>query len=352
VTGCAGFIGSHLTERLLASGVRVIGVDSFDDYYDPRLKVANLETALQNPGFELELVDLTDADAVASLASNVQVDAVVHLAGIPGVRRSIEEPARYVRANVLATQHLLDRFSRADAVPLVFAGSSSVYGDDTPAPFAEAAPCVGPKSPYAATKRAGELLCRVAHETFAAPITVVRLFTVYGPRQRPDLAIRRFANAMLADEEIVVYGDGSAARDYTHVSDVVAGISHAMREREGFGVVNLGGSSPVTTMEMVGSLGRIVGVTPRVRHVPQPPGEMRQTFADVRLAGDRWAWRPQVGFEDGLADFVLWLRAQGAPKPAPARNAARRLAVRIGQWLRTRNVRAHGRPLRLGGSTA
>ncbi len=229
VTGCAGFIGSHLTERLLARGV-VIGVDWFDDYYDPRLKVAIFETALQNPGSSSSWwTSPTPTRSRRWPRTSRSTPSCIWPASPACAARS-EEPARYVRANVLATQHLLDRFSRADAVPLVFAGSSSVYGDDTPAPFAEAAPCVGPKSPYAATKRAGELLCRVAHETFAAPITVVRLFTVYGSRQRPDLTIRRFANAMLADEEIVVYGDGSTAWDYTHVSDVVAGISHAMRE--------------------------------------------------------------------------------------------------------------------------
>jgi UDP-glucuronate 4-epimerase len=311
VTGAAGFIGSHLVEALLAAGTRVVGVDAFDDFYDPRLKRENLRQALRHPSFTLEECDLGDADAAAALARRHAPDVVVHLAGMPGVRRSLVEPARYVRANVLATQHVLDAFARERRIPLVYAGSSSAYGNDTPVPFAEDAACGMPESPYAATKRAGELLCVAAAHAFEAPVTIVRLFTVYGPRQRPDLAIRRFATAMLAGEEITVFGDGTMARDFTHVDDIVRGIGAACTERAGLRIVNLGNSSPVTVNELVARLGEALGVTPRVRNVPRPPGEMNVTFADVRRARERWGWRPQVALTDGLADFARWLRAPG-----------------------------------------
>jgi nucleoside-diphosphate-sugar epimerase len=308
VTGCAGFIGSHVVEHLLANGFRVHGIDSFDDYYDPRLKVENIETALRDERFELEVMDLADADAVKRLAARSRPDVIIHLAGMPGVRRSIDEPARYVRANVVATQNILDTFSRENAVPIVFAGTSSAYGNDTPVPFHEAAPCTSPPSPYAATKRACELLCSVAHETFGAPITIVRLFTVYGPRQRPDLAIRKFAAAMLHRKEILIFGDGSMARDFTHVSDIVRGIAAAARERSGFRIINLGSSSPVTVNELVDKLGKALGVTPRTRFVQRPLGEMNVTFANIARAKKRWSWQPHVTLDDGLADFARWIR--------------------------------------------
>ena len=308
VTGCAGFIGSHVVEHLLAAGFRVHGVDSFDDYYDPRMKVENIEVALRDERFVLDVMDLADPAAARALAARSRPDIIIHLAGTPGVRRSIEEPARYVRSNIVATQNILDAFARQDAVPIVFAGTSSVYGNDTPAPFEESAPCAKPPSPYAATKRACELLCSAASETFGAPITVVRLFTVYGPRQRPDLAIRKFATAMLRGEEVVVFGDGSMARDFTHVSDIVRGIAAAAQERQGFRIVNLGNSSPVSVLDLIEKLGRALEISPRLRFIERPPGEMNVTFANIARAAERWSWRPRVALDDGLADFARWLR--------------------------------------------
>jgi UDP-glucuronate 4-epimerase len=311
VTGCAGFIGSHVVEHLLAAGLRVHGIDSFDDYYDPRLKIKNIENVLHDERFVLDVMDLAAPGAAQALTARERPDVVIHLAGMPGVRRSLEEPGHYVRANVVATQNVLDAFAQKNAVPIVFAGSSSVYGNDTPTPFDESAPCVRPASPYAATKRACELLCSVAGDTLGAPITVVRLFTVYGPRQRPDLAIRKFATAMLRGEEIVVYGNGSMARDYTHVSDVVRGIAAAAEEREGFRIVNLGNSSPVILLDLIEKLGRALEIVPRLRFVERPLGELDVTYADITSATERWSWRPHVTLEAGLADFAAWLRREG-----------------------------------------
>ena len=342
VTGCAGFIGSHVVEHLLAAGYRVAGIDSFDDYYDPRLKIANIEAALRDERFEFTSLDLAASGATKRLAALARPDVVIHLAGMPGVRRSLAEPARYVRANVVATQNVLDAFARERTVPVVYAGSSSAYGNDTPPPFAESAPCNLPPSPYAATKRAGELLCAAAAESFAAPITVVRLFTVYGPRQRPDLAIRKFATAMLRGEEIPVFGDGSMARDYTHVSDIVRGIAAAAKERAGFRIVNLGNASPVTVLELVEKLGVALELSPRVRYVTRPAGEMNVTYADIERAGERWLWRPCVGLEDGLADFARWLKQERQTIPGRLRRivAGRRLPARIRGLVTRLNVPA------------
>jgi UDP-glucuronate 4-epimerase len=318
VTGCAGFIGSHLVEQLLADGARVYGVDKLDDYYAPALKILNLASALQHPRFSLEVLDLADAAATRSFAAAIpKPDVVVHLAAVAGVRLSVTDPARYVRANLVATQNVVDAWSRPALVPLVFASSSSVYGGKSRAPFSEDEPCVDPPSPYAATKRGAELLCQVAHQIHGSPITMLRLFTVYGPRQRPDLAIRKFSTAILRREEVTVFDDGSMARDFTHVTDIVLGIRSAMDERSGFHVINLGNSSPCTVRSLVEKLGDALGMEPRVRRAPRPAGEMDVTFADITKARQRWGWAPTVTLEAGLLDFAAWIRAEEQARRNP-----------------------------------
>ena len=312
VTGCAGFIGSHLVERLLAAGHAVLGVDKLDDYYSPRLKIRQLETSLAHARFQFDVLDLADGAALKTyVAARPKPDVVVHLAAVAGVRLSLTDPARYVRANVVATQNVLDAWSR-DGVPLVFGSSSSVYGNDSRAPFSENEPCVHPPSPYAATKRSAELLCVVAHHIHRCPITILRFFTVYGPRQRPDLAIRKFSTAILREKEVTVFGDGSMARDFTHVGDIVRGIEHALKEKEGLTIVNLGNSSPCTVTELVGKLGKVLDIEPRVRPVDRPVGEMDVTFADIGKAHKLWGWRPTIALDDGLRDFAAWIKAEEA----------------------------------------
>jgi UDP-glucuronate 4-epimerase len=310
VTGCAGFIGSHLVERLLDQGWLVFGIDKLDDYYPADLKIQHLASSLSHARFSLEVLDLADAGAVHAYANRApKPDVVVHLAGVAGVRLSLIDPARYVRANLVATQNVLDAWSR-QGVPLVFASSSSVYGNDSHPPFSENEPCINPPSPYAATKRGAELLCHVAHHIHGSPIAMLRFFTVYGPRQRPDLAIRKFSTAILREKELTVFGDGSMARDFTHVSDVVSGVLHAMDERKGFSTVNIGNSSPCTVNELVQKLGQLLGVSPRVRCMERPPGEMDVTFADITKAKELWGWRPQINLDDGLREFAAWIRTE------------------------------------------
>jgi UDP-glucuronate 4-epimerase len=312
VTGCAGFIGSHLVERLLAAGHTVHGIDKLDDYYPSQLKIQHLEASLDHPRFLFDVLDLADGAAVEGYVARApKPDVVVHLAAVAGVRLSLTDPARYVRANVVATQNVLDGWSRA-GIPLVFASSSSVYGNDSRAPFSETEPCVSPPSPYAATKRSAELLCIVAHHIHRCPITMLRFFTVYGPRQRPDLAIRKFSTAILRHKEVTVFGDGSMARDFTHVNDVVRGVEHALAENDGIKIVNLGNSSPCTVSELVGKLGSALGTAPHVRRVDRPIGEMDATFADIGKAEKLWGWRPEIALDDGLRDFAAWIKAEEA----------------------------------------
>jgi UDP-glucuronate 4-epimerase len=311
VTGCAGFVGSHLTEKLLHDGWRVYGIDKFDDYYPPLLKIHHVTPSLSHKHFSLEVLDLSE-NSVAAYAAKVRPDVVVHLAAVAGVRLSVSDPARYVRANVVATQNVLDAWSRSAAVPLVFVSSSSVYGNSSRAPFSEDEPCVKPPSPYAATKRSAELLCEVAHAIHGCPITMLRFFTVYGQRQRPDLAIRKFSTAVLRRNEVTVFGDGSMARDFTHVHDIVRGVVSAMGETKGLRTVNLGNSSPCTVRDLVQKIGRVLKTEPKVTSVPRPPGEMDITFADIRRAEQLWGWRPETSLDDGLADFVGWLEHEEA----------------------------------------
>jgi UDP-glucuronate 4-epimerase len=311
VTGCAGFIGSHLTEKLLADGWRVHGVDKFDDYYAPPLKIHNITPSLSHKNFSLEVLDLSET-SVAAYAARTEPDVVVHLAAVAGVRLSVTDPARYVRANVVATQNVLDAWPCARGIPLVFVSSSSVYGNSSRAPFSEDEPCIQPPSPYAATKRSAELLCEVAHRIHGCPVTMLRLFTVYGPRQRPDLAIRKFSTAVLRSRELPVFGDGTMARDFTHVRDIVRGIVCAMEEKSGLRTVNLGNSSPCTVRDLVEKIGRVLKTSPKVATVERPPGEMDVTFADIRRAQASWGWRPEVTLDDGLAEFADWLMREEA----------------------------------------
>lgn len=311
VTGCAGFIGSHLVESLIADGYRVYGIDKLDDYYPAKLKMQQIAPSLESPSFSFDVLDLADAPALTAYAAKIpRPSVVVHLAAVAGVRLSVTDPARYVRANIVATQNVLDAWSRPSGIPLVFASSSSVYGNNSRAPFSEDEPCIEPPSPYAATKRGSELLCNVAHQIHGSPITMLRFFTVYGPRQRPDLAIRKFSTAILRNQEVTVFGDGSMARDFTHVRDIVRGITFAMRETSGFRTVNLGNSSPCTVTALVDKLGHALGIAPRVRLIERPAGEMNVTFADVSRAAKLWGWKAEITLDAGLAEFATWLRQE------------------------------------------
>jgi len=310
VTGAAGFIGSHLTERLLARGDEVVGVDNFDPFYPRAHKERNLEAARQLPGFTFVEQDVSEAKALRPLLTPETV--VVHLAAKAGVRPSLSDPAGYLRANVTATQSLLDVARAVGVRRVVFGSSSSVYGDDTAAPFSESAPAIHPISPYAATKRAAELLIEALAPHWGLQAAALRFFTVYGPRQRPDLAIHSFTRRILAGEPITMFGDGTEARDYTYIDDIVAGVLAAMAWTEtapvGLEYFNLGGNETIPLTRMIETIAQALGVTPTVLRAPRQAGDVRLTSADLGKSGRVLGYRPATPFAEGVRRFVVWFR--------------------------------------------
>lgn len=312
VTGAAGFIGSLLTERLLANGAAVIGVDNFDPFYDPVQKRRNIAAALGHPGFELLELDCADLSALESGLGGRPFDVVVHLAAKAGVRPSIRDPLAYVRANVTATQSMLELARRRDVGRFVFGSSSSVYGNAGRVPFSEADPVDHPISPYAATKRACELLCHTYHHLYGMSVLSLRFFTVYGPRQRPDLAIRKFATLMLRGEPIPMFGDGATERDYTWVDDILAGVVAAIErtrtapaEHE---IINLGGSRTTSLSRLIQLIAAALDVEPEIKQLPMQPGDVLRTCADVTRARDLLGYEPSTPIEQGIPRFADWVR--------------------------------------------
>jgi len=312
LTGVAGFIGSHVSERLLLDGHRVVGLDSFDPFYPRSVKEKNLERSLDDPGFTLIEADIRDREALR--ATPADVDAVVHLAALAGVRPSILQPVDYMDVNVVGTGVLLDLARDLGVRKFVFASSSSVYGERESGPFKEDDPVDHPISPYAATKKAGELIAHAYHHLFGLDVLCLRFFTVYGPRQRPDLAIHKFARLMESRRAIPVYGDGSTRRDYTYVDDAVSGVVGALahlEERRGvYQVINIGESRTVSLSEMIDVLATEMGVEPILDHQPTQPGDVPLTSADVSRARRLIGYDPRFPFEEGVRRFVEWFRSE------------------------------------------
>ena len=313
VTGGAGFIGSNLVDRLLAEGCEVIAVDNFDDFYDAALKRSNLAEAGRHAGFRLVEFDVRDEARVGALFREVRPDAVVHLAARAGVRPSIERPALYADVNVTGTAVVLQAVSRLDVpVRFLYASSSSVYGDRSEVPFREDDPVDEPVSPYAATKRGCELLAQSFHRLYGLPVTGLRFFTAYGPRNRPDLAIAKFADLIESGRPVPMYGDGSTRRDYTYIEDLVDGVVRALERCEGMHLYNLGNSKPVVLREMIAALGEALGREPIVERLPEQPGDVRQTYADVTRARTELGYDPRTPLEEGLRRYVAWRRSRRA----------------------------------------
>ncbi len=322
VTGGAGFIGSHLAEALLEQGRQVVVFDNFNSFYDPALKGANVAALRQtarrtNSPLRVLKGDLRSpadvARAVARLGAGADA-AVVHLAAMAGVRPSIEQPRLYRAVNIDGTLNLLEACRRAGIHRLLFASSSSVYGNNTKVPFAESDPVDAPISPYAMTKKAGELLCHNYHHLYGLSIACLRFFTVYGPRQRPDLAIHKFARLLAAGRPIPFFGDGSTRRDYTYVTDTLQGILGALDWVEAapeprYDIFNLGESQTVTLTRLVELLGASMGLTPQLDRQLLQPGDVLCTFAEIERAKGVLGYQPQVGIEEGIRRFVSWFRA-------------------------------------------
>jgi UDP-glucuronate 4-epimerase len=317
VTGGAGFIGGHLCARLLEEGHQVTVIDNFDPFYDPALKWETVRTLEIFPEFRLVEADICDTEQVRSglQAAGVaasKVDGLVHLAARAGVRPSIEQPAAYARTNVQGTAAVLELTRQLEIEALIFGSSSSVYGNRADVPFREDDQAVNPISPYAANKRAGELLCHAHHHLYGTSIVCLRFFTVYGARQRPDLAIHRFARLMRDGKPIPFFGDGTSQRDYTYVDDIVQGVTAAIdlatREKGIFEIVNLGESDTVTLSRLVDLLGDAMGVTPALDRLPAQPGDVDRTCADITRARQLLGYNPQTRIEEGIPRFVEWFR--------------------------------------------
>ena len=320
VTGGAGFIGSHVSERLVGRGDSVVIVDSFDPFYDPAIKRRNIEGLMKSGQASLVEADITDSAHLDRALGEIAIDAIIHLAARAGVRPSLERPLDYVRTNVEGTGSLLELARQRRIRPFVMGSSSSVYGDSTPVPFSESEPGTQPISPYAATKRAAELLCSTYAHLYGTSVACLRFFTVYGPRQRPDLAIHKFARLMTDGAEIPVYGDGTAARDYTYIDDIVDGVEAALdwtvsAEPGAFEIINLGESQTTTLSELVELVSKALGVTPNLKRLPNQPGDVKCTFADIAKARSVLGYAPATSMEDGIERFVEWFRAQ-APTDA------------------------------------
>ena len=313
ITGGAGFIGAHVARRFLSLGHRVRVLDNFDPFYDESIKRRNVEVTRESAAagaFELIEGDILDPDDCA--VATRDVDGIVHAAALAGVRPSIEAPQRYMEVNVTGTQRLLDAVRDRPAVRIVFASSSSVYGGNEKVPFAEADPVDRPISPYAASKKAGEMVCYAFHHLNGHPLTCLRFFTVYGPGQRPEMAIHLFSRRIVGGESIPMFGDGGTSRDYTYVDDIVDGVVAAYERAEGFHVYNLGGAVTTTLAELVAGLERVFGRTADIERLPIQPGDVERTWADVSLAERDLGYRPRIGLADGLAEFATWYEAERA----------------------------------------
>lgn len=318
VTGGAGFIGSHLSERLLKEGNKVLVIDNFNDYYDPKIKRNNVEevkqTCMKNninlENYKVCEGDIRDIKFLEEIFCENKIDSIMHLAAMAGVRPSIQNPALYYDVNITGTVNLLDKCREYSIKQFVFASSSSVYGNNEKVPFAESDRVDNPISPYAATKKSGELLCHTYHHLFDMNIACLRFFTVYGPRQRPDLAINKFTSLILEDKEIPFYGDGTTSRDYTFVEDIVTGIvssiNYVNRGDKIFEIFNIGGDKTVSLMEMVETIEKVLGKNAKLNRLPMQPGDVNRTCADITHSKEIIGYNPQTTFKEGIKKFVKW----------------------------------------------
>lgn len=312
VTGGAGFIGSHLVERLFQRGDRIVVLDSFNDFYDPSIKRSNVKEHLKNPNYTLIEGDLRSDEDMDRVFAECNYDVVVHLAAMAGVRPSMEKPALYMDINLVGTQKLIDRILKQEKpARLVFGSSSSVYGEREGESFSEDDRVDNPLSPYAASKKAGELICYAAHHTRGLQVINLRFFTVFGPRQRPDLAIHKFAKLIDSGKPIDVFGDGTSKRDYTYVADIVSGITASMEVPfSGYEILNLGRSEPVVLMDMIQLIEKYLGKKAKLVHKEFQTGDMPYTYANTDRARKLLGYEPTFSFEEGIKNFVEWFVAQ------------------------------------------
>ncbi|QIP16408.1 NAD-dependent epimerase/dehydratase family protein [Spirosoma aureum] len=308
LTGAAGFIGSHLTEHLLTIGHTVIGLDNFDNQYDPGRKQINLRLFKEHTNFGFVQGDVRDQALLTDILRQYTCDTVVHLAARTGVRDSVREPALCIDVNVNGTLSLLEAMRKTNVRRLVMASSSSVYGNSSFVPFREDDEANRPLSPYAMSKRSAELLAHTYHHLHGFDVACLRFFTVYGPRQRPEMAISRFTEKMYGGQPITIYGDGSTSRNYTYIYDTVMGISQAINHLNGFDLLNIGGVASVNLRDLVSLIEQAVGKKAVIDWQPNQPGDVTLTSADLHRASNRIGYLPSIHIEEGINRFVRWYR--------------------------------------------
>ena len=309
LTGGAGFIGSSVTDALLERGDAVTVLDNFNDFYDPAIKRKNA-AEIEAKGARLVEGDIRDGALVTKLFAEGAFDGVIHLAAMAGVRPSLLDPMLYEDVNMRGTLNILAELQKRPEIRFVFASSSSVYGGNESVPFREVDEIHHPVSPYAATKRAGELMCYTFHHLYGIPTTCLRFFTVYGPRQRPEMAIHKFVRAVHAGQSIPFFGDGTTRRDYTYIDDIVDGVVKSLDHCKGYEIYNLGESQTTSLAELVNLIGEVCGKEPVIDRKPMQPGDVVVTFADIAKAKAQIGYAPKTLIREGLERFVAWYRAQ------------------------------------------
>ncbi len=310
ITGSAGFIGSHLCERLVSQEHDVTGLDNFDPFYSRKVKESNLAGLTKNKNFKSVEGDIRDEKLADKLFSKNKFDCIIHLAAKAGVRPSIEDPLGYNDVNVNGTVVLLEAARKHNIKNFIFASSSSVYGNNLKVPFSETDNVDNPVSPYAATKKAGELVCYTYHSLYNINMTCLRFFTVYGPRQRPDLAIHKFCRLIEDGKPIPVFGDGSMERDFTYIDDIIDGVMASIEKCKGYEIYNLGESRPVRLDRLIAEIEKVLGKKAIIDRRPNQPGDVKRTFADISKAKKVLGYNPKTEITDGLAKFVQWFRQQ------------------------------------------
>ena len=312
ITGGAGFIGSSLADSLLKDNNKIVVIDNFCDFYDPAIKEKNILEALKNSNYKLYRGDIRDKELLTKIFLENKIDCVIHLAAMAGVRPSLENPILYQDVNCMGTQNILEVMKENKVLNLVMASSSSVYGNNKVVPFKETDIVDYAISPYAATKKANEVMTHVYHQIYKMNVIMLRFFTVYGPKQRPDLAINKFTNLMLNNKKITMYGDGSTYRDYTYIDDIVAGIkasiNYNLTNTNVYEIINLGNSSPVSLKEMIETISQVLNIKPMIEVLPMQPGDVDKTYASIDKAKKLLGYEPKTTFKEGIEKFIKWYK--------------------------------------------
>jgi len=308
VTGGAGFIGSHLCENLLNDTNSIVCLDNFDSYYDPNIKYRNIKKIKNHLNFNLVEGDILDWELLRQLFKDNRFDIIVHLAARAGVRPSIQNPRLYQKVNIEGTINLLELSCQHKVNKFIFASSSSVYGNNKKVPFSENDSVDHPISPYAATKKAGELITHTFYSLYDLPVTCLRFFTVYGPRQRPDMAIHKFTRLINEGKEIPVFGNGKSRRDYTYIDDIIAGVLLSIKKCKGYNIFNLGESKTIELHNLITLIENGLNKKAKIKRLPEQPGDMKKTYADITKAKRELGYKPSFTLQDGINEFITWYR--------------------------------------------